>query len=147
MKVDLFSGGLAIAAGVACASAAASYRIGTARSMGPGYFPLVVGVLLVALGALLVVTSLREDGVRVRLPDPRGAAMVVAAPVVFAFTVGVVGLVVPLAAVTALGAFAVRGGSLRSNLLICAAVLAAALTVFAVGLGLPIPLFVNPLTA
>ena len=45
------------AVGGAFAAVSSSYTIGTGARMGPGYFPLVLGVLLAALGVLIAVRS------------------------------------------------------------------------------------------
>ena len=55
---DFFGGLLFIAIGLAFAWGASAYEIGRAAHMGPGYFPLAVGVLLAALGAVIVFKSL-----------------------------------------------------------------------------------------
>ena len=60
-----FSGLMFMAAGAAFAWGATTYPIGTAARMGPGYFPLVLGVLLALLGAVITFKALvveTEDG-------------------------------------------------------------------------------------
>ena len=37
--------------------AARGYSLGTAGKMGPGYFPLMLGIVLAALGAILIARS------------------------------------------------------------------------------------------
>ncbi len=55
---DFFSGLMFMVVGSAFAWGANSYTIGTGARMGPGYFPLVLGVLLAVLGAIIAVKSL-----------------------------------------------------------------------------------------
>ncbi|MFO1263017.1 MAG: tripartite tricarboxylate transporter TctB family protein [Rhodoferax sp.] len=55
---DFFSGLMFMVVGSAFAWGANSYTIGTGARMGPGYFPLVLGVLLAGLGAIITVKSL-----------------------------------------------------------------------------------------
>ncbi|KQP15119.1 tripartite tricarboxylate transporter TctB family protein [Pseudorhodoferax sp. Leaf267] len=65
---DFYSGVLFSAFGVAFAWGATSYTVGSAARMGPGYFPLIVGVLIAILGVLITLQSLRagtEDGDRI----------------------------------------------------------------------------------
>jgi len=62
---DFFSGLMFAAVGGAFAAVSSTYTIGTGARMGPGYFPLVLGVLLAALGVLIAVRSFSsgpEDG-------------------------------------------------------------------------------------
>lgn len=49
---DFFAGLLFLALGVAFALGARTYNIGTGARMGPGYFPLMLGVVLTILGAI-----------------------------------------------------------------------------------------------
>ncbi|HNR81869.1 tripartite tricarboxylate transporter TctB family protein [Ottowia sp.] len=55
---DFFAGLLYVVIGGAFAIGANNYTIGNAARMGPGYFPLLVGILLAILGAIIVVKSL-----------------------------------------------------------------------------------------
>lgn len=67
---DFFAGLMFCAFGGAFALGARNYEIGSAASMGPGYFPLMLGGLLVVLGAMITLQSFASkapDG------DPVGA--------------------------------------------------------------------------
>lgn len=55
---DFFAGLLYLVIGVAFAWGATHYSIGTAARMGPGYFPLVLGVLLAIIGAIVMMRAL-----------------------------------------------------------------------------------------
>ena len=55
---DFFAGLMFTTVGVAFAWGATSYNIGSGARMGPGYFPLILGVLLAALGVLIAVLAL-----------------------------------------------------------------------------------------
>ena len=55
---DFFSGLLYLIIGGGFAIGAFNYTIGDSARMGPGYFPLLVGILLAILGAIIVVKSL-----------------------------------------------------------------------------------------
>ena len=62
---DFFSGLMFTAIGVAFAGVSSTYTLGSGARMGPGYFPLVLGVLLAGLGAVIALrsfTSGQEDG-------------------------------------------------------------------------------------
>jgi hypothetical protein len=62
---DFFSGLMFTLVGAAFAWGATSYNIGTGARMGPGYFPLLLGVFLAVLGGLITFYSLiehTEDG-------------------------------------------------------------------------------------
>ena len=68
---DFVSGVMFIAIGVGFAVGATSYTFGSSARPGPGYFPLLLGVILALLGAAVLfkaITIESEDG------DPIGAA-------------------------------------------------------------------------
>ena len=48
---DFFSGLMFTIVGAAFALGATTYTVGTGARMGPGYFPLMLGILLAILGA------------------------------------------------------------------------------------------------
>ena len=62
---DFFSGLMFMGMGVAFAWGATTYNVGSGARMGPGYFPLMLGVLMAILGAAITFVSLvveREGG-------------------------------------------------------------------------------------
>jgi hypothetical protein len=62
---DFFSGLMFTLVGAAFAWGATNYNIGTGARMGPGYFPLLLGIFLAVLGGLITFYSLiehTEDG-------------------------------------------------------------------------------------
>ena len=65
---DFFSGLLFTAVGVSFAWGATKYSLGTAARMGPGYFPLMLGILMAILGGVITFKALvveTEDGDKV----------------------------------------------------------------------------------
>jgi putative tricarboxylic transport membrane protein len=58
---DFWSGVMLIAIGVAAIFIARDYPFGTALRMGPGYFPTVLGAILVLFGLYLVVQGMRSS--------------------------------------------------------------------------------------
>jgi hypothetical protein len=62
---DFFSGLMFTLVGGAFAMGATNYSVGTGARMGPGYFPLLLGIFLAVLGAFITFYSLvehTEDG-------------------------------------------------------------------------------------
>ena len=55
---DFFSGLMFMSVGAAFAWGATTYNVGSGARMGPGYFPLMLGVLLAVLGAVITFKSL-----------------------------------------------------------------------------------------
>lgn len=54
---DFLSGLMFTAVGIAFAVGATNFDIGGAARMGPGYFPLLLGILLAILGAIITIQS------------------------------------------------------------------------------------------
>ena len=80
--------------------------LGTASAMGPGYFPMLLGIVLVMLGTASVVAAMRHhDLVRIE-PVPIVASLFILAGVVaFALLVKPFGLAIALAALIGLGCY------------------------------------------
>ena len=55
---DFFAGLLYMVIGIAFAWGATNYNIGNGARMGPGYFPLLLGVVLAIIGAVVLFQSL-----------------------------------------------------------------------------------------
>lgn len=56
---DFFAGLMFTVVGGAFAIGATNYTVGTGARMGPGYFPLLLGIVLAALGVLVMLLGLR----------------------------------------------------------------------------------------
>jgi hypothetical protein len=139
---DVLAGGFFVLIGGAFVVGALSYELGTPLRMGPGYFPLVVGAILAALGLAIVVKGLIAGEVRSFGAIPwRAVIAIVLALLFFGLMVQRLGFV-PTSAVTAL---LTTLASARVRLLTAVAV-AVGLTVlstliFVVGLQMRIPLW------
>ena len=132
---DFYSGLLFMAVGVGFAWGATSYKIGDASRMGPGYFPLLLGVLLALVGALVMFLSLvveTEDGDPVGRIAWRPLIFIILANLVFGVLLGglpsielpYMGLMAAIFAMTFIAAYA--GDEFRfKEVLILAIVLAA----------------------
>lgn len=118
------------------------YELGTPLRMGPGYFPLLVGVILSALGVAIVGKGLVAGEVISFGAVPwRAVGVIVVAIVFFGYSVRGLGFV-PTAAVTALlTALASRRMRLLTAVAVAAGLTVAATLIFIVGLQLRIPLW------
>src|SRR3954447_17855140 len=57
---DIWSGLMLIVIGAAAILVARNYPFGTALRMGPGFFPIVLGGLLIAFGLYMLASGLRQ---------------------------------------------------------------------------------------
>src|SRR5688500_8254082 len=126
---DILSGLIFIGIGLAFGIAAASYEIGTALRMGPGYFPLVLAGAMVVLGAAVLAKGLiaAESDRDLGIVPWRGLVLLMAALIFFGATVRGLGLAPAVFVASFVSALATRDNGPGPAL-----VLAAALTVFCV---------------
>ena len=83
---DFFAGLMFSVAGIAFAWGATTYNVGEGARMGPGYFPLMLGILLAALGAFIVFEALvveTEDGEKIGKWAWRPLSFIIGANVLF----------------------------------------------------------------
>jgi hypothetical protein len=59
---DFWAGLLFALVGLAAIVLGSRYNLGTAARMGPGYFPRILGMLLILLGGIIALRALRFDG-------------------------------------------------------------------------------------
>jgi hypothetical protein len=59
---DFWAGLMFTALGIGAIVVGSRYPLGTAARMGPGYFPRVLGILLIVLGIIITLTALRARG-------------------------------------------------------------------------------------
>jgi len=139
---DFWSGLMFLAFAAVALLSARGYSLGSAGKMGPGYFPLLLGLVLALIGAILVARSFVIQGERVGRLSVLPLMVVVLGVCLFAFSIGTLGLVVALVAVTVVSALASwKDFRLREAALLAAALAAFAVGVFVYGLRLPLPVW------
>ena len=104
---DVVAGGVFVALGLAFSVGALAYNIGTPLRMGPGYFPLALGILLLGLGIAIVVKGVLagEEGDLGGF-EWRAVALITAGLIFFGLTVRGLGVVLALFGAVLLGALA-----------------------------------------
>lgn len=90
-RKDLGAGAVFVGFGLAFALTARTYEVGSALRMGPGFFPLVLGGLLVLLGVLIAGKAFVSPETGELGPVPWRAAVLLVAAILF-FGFGVRGL-------------------------------------------------------
>jgi len=127
-RKDLGAGAVFVAFGLAFATTASTYEVGSGLQMGPGYFPLALGGILVLLGVLIAAKAFVSPETGELGPVPwRAAALLVAAILFFGFAVRGLGIVPTLFVSVLLAALA--GPKVR---VVPALVIATSLTVLSV---------------
>jgi hypothetical protein len=114
---DFFSGLMFIAIGIAFAWGSTNYTIGEGARMGPGYFPLMLGILLALIGLFVLFESLvveTEDGEKIGKAAWKPLVFIIAANLLFGLLLGglpslhipALGLMVAIVALTFVAALA-----------------------------------------
>jgi len=130
--------------GLGFAGIAATYRMGTAARMGPGYFPFWLGILLAVLGAILLINAISRPAApdeRLEKWNVKGLIIILASVCVFAALLQPMGLVVSLIVLIIGSSFADDEFSWLTTIVNVAVLLAISLAVFVYGLGLQFPIW------
>jgi hypothetical protein len=88
---DFFAGVMFMVAGIAFAWGATNYTIGEGARMGPGYFPLMLGILLTGIGAFVVFEAMvveTEDGEKIGSWAWKPLGFIIGANVLFGICLG-----------------------------------------------------------
>jgi hypothetical protein len=132
---DFFSGLMFMGVGVAFAWGATTYNVGEGARMGPGYFPLMLGVLMAVLGTVITFKALvveTEGGDKIGKWAWKPLVFVIAANLVFGVLLGGLpsiklpsaGMMLGIYALTFISSMAEPGWKVK-NTFILATVLAA----------------------
>jgi hypothetical protein len=146
MKVDLrnnrdfWAGIMLIAIGAASILIARDYPFGSTMRMGPGYFPSLLGAILVLFGVYVLVSGLRS-GVKIEASCSLRALIVLPVSVVgFGLLMNHAGFLPALAFLVFGSSSASREFNIVEVLLLTAILTGLSVAVFIWGLGLPYPL-------
>lgn len=88
---DFYSGLMFMISGVAFAWGATKYTVGEAARMGPGYFPLMLGIILALMGAFIFFESLvveTEDGEKIGKIAWKPLGYIIGANLIFGLLLG-----------------------------------------------------------
>jgi hypothetical protein len=138
---DFWSGVMFCGFAVVGLLAARGYSLGAAGKMGPGYFPLLLGGVLAALGIILIARSLVLEGAPLPRFHVAPLALIAIAVCLFGALIEPLGLVVALAVLTMLSAWAGPQFRLTETVVLTLALIVFSIGVFAYALGLPLSLW------
>ncbi|MBO0763539.1 MAG: tripartite tricarboxylate transporter TctB family protein [Hyphomicrobiaceae bacterium] len=128
-----------IVIGLAGAYFGRDLTFGSAASMGPGYFPVILSWIIVVLGVIVGARAAVIEGPPIESVQLRPIAVIVTAIIIFGYLIDIVGLAITAALLTILAAYARRGVNLLETLLLAAGLGAFCVLVFVYGLLQPFP--------
>jgi hypothetical protein len=145
LKRDYYAGGLMVLLGVGAAVTGAGYKFGSLARMGPGFMPVVLGVVLAILGVLIAGTALgssEDDGGKFLPDNPQwfGWLCILGGPILF-IILGLYGGMIPAifgcVFVCALGD---HTATYKSSAILAAGVTVFGVLLFHYLLGIPFPM-------
>ena len=139
---DFWAGIMFITFGLAALLIAREYPIGTAGRMGPGYFPRVLGLMMIGLGAILSLRALKLRGTPIQFGSFKPLLIVLGSVIIFALLAPKLGLV--LATIALILSSSVASDEYRWKESIIASLVLAVFTVLAFAWGLKLQLPVWP---
>ena len=138
---DFWSGVLFIGFGIVAVIVSRDYPIGTARAMGPGYFPIYLGIIIIVLGAALAVRGFWVDGEGIGAWGWRPLLWLSAAFAAFGWLIEGYGFVLALLALIVASSLAGRDTRPLELGILIVLLIAGSVALFVYGLELPYRLF------
>ncbi|WP_157017312.1 tripartite tricarboxylate transporter TctB family protein [Mesorhizobium xinjiangense] len=139
---DIVAGLVTSGVGLFIVTEASSYRLGTLLRMGPGYFPRLLGVVMVLLGLLMIVTARPGGlGISVSRGQWRSTALLGAAFAAFVLTIEPLGMLAAVSVTVFLAAMANDRTPLTTALVLAVLTAIGCTLLFSVALGLQIKAF------
>ena len=138
---DFWAGVLFALVGTAAIFLGSRYNLGTAARMGPGYFPRILGMLLIALGGIIALRALRVDGPAIPRWRWWSTAVVLGSVVLFGLIVNTVGLALSTVTLIVLASSASSEFRWKESLVSGVFLAVLAVSVFVIGLKLQLPIW------
>ena len=141
---DYYGGGLMLLIGLGAVMQGLTYRVGSLSKMGPGFFPVALGVLLAITGAIIAATAHR--GVTVdkeadRPPEWRGWFCITGSIIAFIVLGRYGGLIPATFAIVFISALGDRQNTVKKAFFLSVAMVAICVLVFWWALHMQFPLF------
>jgi hypothetical protein len=138
---DFWTGLIFMAAGIAFIVIAQDYPFGSARKMGPAYFPILLAGLLILIGLATTVRGFVTTGAPIGNFALKPMLLVTLGTVVFGTSVRWAGLAPAVTVLVLVSAWASQHFRLRAGALLAIGLGTFCALVFVYGLGLPMPVF------
>jgi len=139
-KKDFVSGLLLVVLGAGALLVVRNYRMGTAYRMGPGYFPVVLSLLLITVGIIIVGLAFRSAEVKFPNLAWRPLIIVSAAVILFGLILKGAGLALTTLVMVVASRIARPGYRWVETVVLGVVISVACAGIFYFGLGIQMPL-------
>jgi len=135
---DFWAGALFLAFGAYFAGEGSQYNFGTAERMGPGYFPTLLGGVLIVLGILVTASSMSRKATSEKVEQFQFATLffILGPVVLFGLLLEPLGLVLSLLLLVVIASFASHEFTLSGALINAAFLIALCVAIFVYALDL-----------
>ena len=149
---DFFSGLMFMGTGVAFAWGATTYNVGSGARMGPGYFPLMLGVLMAVLGVVITFKALVVEtvgGDKIGKWAWKPLSFIILANLVFGVLLAglpsikfpAMGMIIAIYALTFIASMAEAGWKVKNTFILATVLAAGSYLAFVVVLKLQFPVW------
>ena len=138
---DFWSGVLFVGLGAFALIHGTKYTVGTAARMGPGYFPRILGIMLIGLGAIITFRGIRWDGERIPAFRWRPTIVVLASVVIYGILIGWLGIAISTVLLIVGASAASHEFRFKESVIAGLLLSGLAVGVFVVGLSVQLPIW------
>lgn len=138
---DFWAGILFVSLGIAAIVISSNYSLGTAARMGPGYFPRILGIMLILLGSIIALRGVRINGEAIPAWKWRPLLVVLGSVVLFGAIVQSVGILISTVILIVSASAASHEFRWKEALVIGVGLAVVSVGVFVVGLKLVLPIW------
>jgi hypothetical protein len=136
---DIIGGFALVALGLFAALYAQRYEIGELQEMGPGYFPVALGILLAILGLFIAIPAFFREGTSIEI-EWKSLLWVLLSIAIFAIALTTAGLIIATI-LSVLAATVPSKSSWKTRVILALCVAAITYSVFLFGLGMVLPVW------
>jgi hypothetical protein len=128
-----------IAIGLAGVYFGRDLTFGSAARMGPGFFPIILSWIVIAIGVICGFKGLAIEGPPIEPVQVRPMLVIIAAILAFGYLIERLGLAITAALLTVLAGYARRDVNVWETLLLAAGLAVFSVVIFVYGLSQPFP--------
>ena len=138
---DFWAGVVFVSLGIAAIVIGDNYNLGTAARMGPGYFPRILGILLIVLGTIITLRGVRINGEAIPAWKWRPLLVVSGSVVMFGAIVPTLGVLISTVLLIVAASAASHEFRPKEALIIGVGLAVLSVGVFIIGLKLILPIW------